>query len=342
MRKVLVAVSGGVDSSAAAALLLEEGYEVESAILVMRGVDEGARASAQAVADYLGITHHEVDAAKVFDDIVVSNFIEEYRHGRTPNPCIICNEKIKLGFLREKARAGGCDHIATGHYARVEERDGRFVLNRGKERNEQSYFLYRLQQECLRELLMPLGEKSREEVEAYAHDRNLPSARRSKSQDICFVPNNDYSGFLKSRMIMKPGPIKDRDGHTLGEHKGISAYTIGQRRGLGISAPHPWYVIHVDTEHNTIIVGEQEEVYGCELIASDLNLIAFDRLEEKIYVQAKPRYVSELSAADVEPISDMKVKVSFVKPQWALTPGQSVVFYQDELLIGGGIIQKTL
>jgi tRNA-specific 2-thiouridylase len=342
MKKVLVALSGGIDSSVAAALLLDRGYEVESATLVMRGVDDEARDSARAVADFLGITHHEVDAAQAFEHIIIAYFIEEYRRGRTPNPCLICNKKIKMELLHDKAHLRECDHIATGHYARIEERNGRFVLKRGADRNEQSYFLYRLQQECLRELILPLGEKTRTDVETFARKRDLPSARRSKSQDICFVSNNDYPGFLANYIPRKPGPIIDRDGNVLGEHKGIIAYTIGQRRGLGISAAHPWYVIRIDEKRNAIIVGEEKDVFGLELIAGDLNFIPFDRLERTLRVQAKPRYVSALSPADVEPVSEGEVRVSFTAPQWALTPGQSVVFYQDEVLIGGGVIKQTI
>jgi tRNA-specific 2-thiouridylase len=245
-----------------------------------------------------------------------------------------------MDTLLEQAQELACDHIATGHYACIEQQGTRYVLKCGKDKNEQSYFLYRLQQYHLNKLFLPLSSMTRSEVEEYARKRKLPSAQRKKSQDICFIADNDYPRFLNDYLESTPGPIMDQQGKILGEHKGIHAYTIGQRRGLGISAPHPWYVIRIDAENKTVIIGEEKDVYRQELIASDLNFIPFDRLAQKMQVQAKPRYVSALSPAYIEPISETEVKVAFSAPQWALTPGQSVVFYQDNVVVGGGVIQE--
>jgi len=341
MSKILIASSGGVDSSVSAALAMDQGYEVETAIFIMRGVDEEARDSAQAVAQHLGVTHHECDVREEFDDLIVTYFVDEYKNGRTPNPCMICNEKIKMGTLLEKANKLKCDHVTTGHYARIKMEHGRYILKRGIDRNEQSYFLYRLRQCQLKDLLLLLGDMTRAEVEAYARKRDLPSVRRQKSQDVCFVPGNDYPLFIKDYMTFRPGPIQDRRGKVLGEHKGIAAYTIGQRRGLGISASHPLYVFQIDAENNVIIVGEEKDLYASAMIASDTNFIPFDTLEERMEVCAKPRYVSALSPAVIEPINEKDVKVIFSEPQWALTPGQSVVFYRDDVLVGGGVIQQV-
>lgn len=342
MEKVLVALSGGVDSSVAAALLLDQGYGVETCTFIMRGINEAALESARSIARSLNVVHHEFDVSKEFEEHVVRYFVNEYQSGATPNPCVICNAKIKFDVLVEKAQELGCSRIATGHYARIHKRNGGTTLMRGADRNEQSYFLYRLQQHHLQNLLLPLGGMTRDKVEAYARDRGLPGARRRKSQDVCFVPDNDYPGFLKKYRTLTPGPILDTQGNIFGTHKGIVAYTIGQRRGLGISAPHPLYVLRIDAQNNAIIVGEKKDVYGTKVIAGDLNFILFDVLDEAIGVYAKPRYVSDLNPVRVEPVSNTEIRVIFSKPQWALTPGQSVVFYQDDVLVGGGVIREAI
>lgn len=306
----------------------------------MRGVTDSARSSARLVAQHLGILHHEFDVTKEFDDIIVKDFVNEYKNGRTPNPCIHCNEQIKLGVFLERARELSCDKVATGHYAGVTQEGNLFLLKRGVDKNEQSYFLYRLQQHHLERMLMPLGSMKRVEVEAYAKKNDLPSASYDKSQDICFVPDNDCPSFLAQYIDSKPGSIVDTKGKILGKHKGICAYTIGQRRGLGVSAPYPLYVLRIEPETNTIVVGKEQDIYSQELLATDVRLIALDTVTTKLAVHAKPRYVSPLQPATIEPSSNRKIKLVFEQPQWALTPGQSVVFYQNDTLVGGGVIER--
>jgi tRNA-specific 2-thiouridylase len=339
MNRVLVALSGGVDSSLAAALVLERGCRIETCILLMQGVSDRARASARSIARHLGVDHHEFDVTREFDDCVVSYFINEYKCGRTPNPCVICNEQIKLNVLLEKAEELSCESIATGHYARIAGANNRCILKRGADKNEQSYFLYRVKQRHLERLSLPLGDMARPEVETCAQSRHLPGARQKKSQDICFIPDNNYLAFLSRYVPFKPGPIKDTSGKILGEHKGIWGFTIGQRRGLGISAAYPLYVIGIEAESNTVIVGPKKDAYASVAIVTDVNFIPFDTLAKKVNVKAKPRYLAELSPATIEPVFSNEVKVTFAEPQWALTPGQSVVFYDDDILLGGGIIK---
>jgi tRNA-specific 2-thiouridylase len=342
MERILVALSGGVDSSISALLLKEQGYDVYSATMIFHGVTDEALKYASDVAHALNIPHYIFDLTREFQNMILNDFIREYEQGRTPNPCIRCNELMKFGVFMDRANQLGIDKIATGHYARIEQDDKRYLLKRGIDKNEQSYFLCRLKQKQLSKLVLPLANFTKEMVRQKAHLSNLPTAKRKKSQDICFISEKNYAAFLKGKIRTKPGEICDKTGKKIGEHNGIIAYTIGQRKGIGLSRKLPYYVTSIDAAKNIIYVGDQQDVYRSQFIARDLNFIVFDRLSMKMAVQAKTRYVSSLSEATIEPNEKDSVKVVFEKAQWALTPGQSVVFYSDDTVIGGGIIERVL
>ena len=350
-------MSGGVDSSCAAALLKENGYEVIGVTMqIWPSEDLAAEADkfggccsleaveeARRVAARLGILHYVMNFKRIFEEKVISVFCREYVRGRTPNPCIRCNQFIKFDALLMRAKALDADFIATGHYARIEFNPSakRFFLKKGIDlRKDQSYVLYGMTQESLQHTLMPLGGYTKEEVRRMAHKWKLPVADRPESQEICFIPDDNYGRFVE-RYIKghaRPGPIIDRKGEKLGEHRGILFYTVGQRRGLGISAPEPLYVVKIDRENNTLIVGIEEDIYADELLAGHVSYISKDHLEEPTQVQTRIRYNMEEAPATVNPLSNSRVQVRFKKPQRAITPGQAVVFYQGDAVLGGGTI----
>ncbi len=356
-KRVVVAMSGGVDSSVAAALLRKEGYEVigvtmqiwprnglaeEAARFGCCGLD--AVTDAKRVAQRLGIPHYVVNFKEVFSEKVISNFCREYSLGRTPNPCIRCNQYIKFDALTRKARELGADLVATGHYARIEydEASRRRLLKKGIDpRKDQSYVLYIMTQDQLEHALMPLGNLTKGRVRQIAQDLELPVADKPESQEICFIPDEDYPRFLKEYIpeAAKPGPVLDREGNTIGEHEGIIFYTIGQRKRLGISAREPLYVVAINPKRNAIITGTRKDIYRDELIASELNFIAIERLEKPIEVKAKIRYLHQEAEAMVTPLDEERVHVRFREPQMAITPGQAIVFYQGDIVVGGGTIE---
>lgn len=340
MERILVALSGGVDSSAAAAILKQNGYHVEGAIMVFRGVSQEAIHHASEVAQQLCMPFYRFDFAREFRDMIISDFVEEYKRGRTPNPCILCNKQIKFGLFMQKAEEMGIDKVATGHYARIENENRRFLLKRGIDENEQSYFLYRLDQRQLARIVLPLGSYTKGAVRKLARKKALQSAHRNKSQDVCFVPDGDYMSYLQRIVPQQSGPVYNMDGQVIGQHRGIMYYTYGQRRRIGISHKRPYYVIKIDARNNAIYVGERKDTYRSQIIARDLNFIPFDKLTRRLRVQAKPRYVSPLASAVIEPFTEDSVRVTFEKPQWALTPGQSIVFYQGDVVLGGGVIDE--
>ncbi len=354
-KKVVVAMSGGVDSSVTAALLLEEGYEVIGITMRLMDINkEGGKEQsccgleavqeAKQVAEKLKIPHYVLNLEEEFEREVIEYFCREYSRGRTPHPCILCNQKLKFGRLLEKAKGLGIDLLASGHYARVDydaEKD-RYLLKRGRDRaKDQSYVLFNLTQEQLGHILLPLGGLEKREVRERARGLGLRVHARPDSQEICFIPDGDYGNFLRQRMpgIMKPGPIVDKKGKVLGRHQGIHLFTIGQRRGLGMAAGRPLYVISIDREERTVIVGESEDICRRELIAAEVNWIARDKLIKPRLVKAKIRYRHSLAEATLIPLGEGEVKVKFSSPQQAITPGQAVVFYQGEEVLGGGWIK---
>jgi tRNA-specific 2-thiouridylase len=340
--KVAVALSGGVDSSAAALLLKEAAYEVMG--IHMRLWDS-PRCDYQAhraenICLILGIPYYEVDLQKEFESCVVDYFCREYQQGRTPNPCVVCNQCIKFGLLLDKAFSLGADYLATGHYARVEHSsDGHRLLKAADTRRDQSYFLYTLTQERLGHVLFPLGEHSRDEAKQMVKQAGLPTATRS-SQDICFISQKNYGAFLSQRFPTLPGDIVDTHGKILGQHRGIVFYTIGQRHGLGLASGKPLYVVRIEPESNRIVLGHEKELYSQKLTAQKLNWISGKAPQQPITARAKIRYKSKEAEASLFFRND-SVDVHFAQPQKAVTPGQAIVFYNRDEVLGGGIIDSN-
>jgi tRNA-specific 2-thiouridylase len=344
--KIAVAMSGGVDSSVTAALLIKTGHEVFGLTMLVTPSEEAAIAGREAAAA-LGIPHHIVDFREFFAKQVITDFCFQYSLGKTPNPCIYCNRMIKFGVLLEKAKELGAEAMATGHYASIEKNslNDRLVIRKGIDRTrDQSYFLYKLTQTQLAFAIFPLGYLTKDSVRKIAVEMRLPAVTRKESREICFIPDSDYPRFLREHLIVEitPGRITDKQGNVLGKHNGIIDYTIGQRKGLGIASAKPLYVVDIDCQNNTVIVGEKQDVYAREFVVADLNWMAISKLTEPMTLKAKIRYLHQEAEMVVTPADNSKVKVTFIEPQMAITPGQAAVFYNDDVVIGGGTIERVL
>jgi len=342
MKKVLLGMSGGVDSTVAAILLQKQGYEVIGCTMKLCKQNENIEQDAKNICTKLGIEHYTLDYKKEFENKVIDKFIQEYESARTPNPCVECNKYMKFGLLYKKAQELGCEYIATGHYAKVEysEKYKQNVLMKcNEEKKDQTYFLYTIPKEELAHIIFPLQDLvNKQDTRKIAEEIGLTVAKKKDSQEICFIPNDDYKSFLNKYIKAKPGNIVLKSGEILGKHNGIINYTIGQRKGLGVSYKEPLYVLDLKTDKNEVVVGKEEDLYKKELYAKDLNWLIFDELKEEIEVYAKIRYRAKEAKAKLIPIDNASVKVEFEEPQRAITKGQSVVFYIDNVLIGGGKI----
>lgn len=354
-KKVVLGMSGGVDSSVAAYVLQQEGYEVIGITMSMLPHDErfderevgccsiSSTNDAKRVAEDLGIPHYVMNFRDAFETKIIDYFVDEYIQGRTPNPCVACNKFIKFDKFLKKAHGLGADYIATGHYAKIEQDPitGRYLMKRSIDmKKDQTYFLYNMTQYQLKHTLMPLGSYTKEEVREIAEKIGLNIFNKPDSEEICFIPDDDHGRFIKERVPEKvnPGKFIDKDGNILGEHKGIVYYTIGQRKGLGIALGKRVFVKKIIPEKNLIVLGDEKEIFRNKLFADELNIIPYKKLPSRLESTAKIRYSMKESKALITPNGN-GVMVEFEEPQRAITKGQSVVFYDGEMVIGGGIIK---
>ena len=356
-QKVMVGMSGGVDSSVTAAVLMSEGYDVSGVTLrLYDGEDYESGISktccsmsdvedARAVCCRLGIPHYVFNFKQRFNEKVIKNFVDEYESGRTPNPCIECNRRIKFDEMLNRAKLLGYDKIATGHYASVDRRgDGRWLLKRAKDRNkDQTYVLYSLTQEQLSRTLFPLGALSKPQVRELACNYGFENAKKPDSQDICFVPDGDYAAFIEryTGNQSQSGEYVDVNGNILGKNKGVIRYTVGQRKGLGIALGKPAFVISKDAKTNRVVLGDEALLFYRKVLVSDLNFIPFDELKDEMRVTAKLRYRHTEQPAVIKPC-DGGVLIEFDEPQRAPSPGQAAVFYDGDTVVGGGTIVKGI
>ena len=346
-KKALIAMSGGVDSSVSALLMQQQGYECVGATMSLFkkstcGGEDDVRDAAKVCAD-LGMEHHVINFADSFQDKVIKRFIDAYTHGRTPNPCVDCNRYLKFGRLFAKAQELGCEYVVTGHYVRVryDEAKGRYLLLKGADpKKDQSYVLYSLTQEQLAHAQFPLGEYCKTEIRDIAEKHGFANARKHDSQDICFVENGKYAEFIekKTGRKFKSGDFVDVEGNVLGRHKGIIYYTVGQRKGLGLALPQPMYVKEIDVVNNKVILATNDQLFSSHVVAKDINLIDCDRITEPRRLKARIRYHHVEQWATVTQPDEDTLVVDFDEPQRAITKGQSLVLYEDDVVVGGGTI----
>ncbi len=342
-KRVLVGMSGGLDSAVAAILLQEQGYELVGATFQISYL--GGDKDAQDLAARLGIEHHFINLQSIFQERVIQPFIDDYTHGRTPNPCVLCNKHIKWGKLLEAADQYGCDYIATGHYAQIAEHRGHYYLKQAADqKKDQTYFLWMLTEENLRRTIFPLGGLTKDQVRQIAYEHGFVElSKKAESQDICFIPNNDYRAFLTNERVEKGFQVGNyllSDGKIVGKHAGFCNYTIGQRKGLGVALGSPKFVTKINAEKNEVTLGEHDDLYTTTVCASDINLRDLQWLQESPMVQVRIRYRSAMVDAEItsDLYSNSELTLRTQTPVWGVTPGQSLVLYKDGLVIGGGIL----
>lgn len=341
MKKILIALSGGVDSSVVAGILSEK-YDCVGGTMKLYNSNKNDIDDAKKISDKLGIPFYVFDLEKEFKEIVINNFIETYKNGATPNPCVVCNKFLKFGLLIDKANELGCDKIATGHYANIEKINGRYCVKKATDlTKDQSYMLYTLSQEQLSKIIFPLGNVKKTEAREMADNLAFENSRKKESMDICFVPNGDYFKFITDYTgeNFKEGYFKDQDGNILGKHKGIIKYTIGQRKGLGLALPQPMYVCEKDIKNNEVILCYNDDLFRDEVLVSDFNWLSTENPNKEFKALAKIRYNMKEQPCTIIPLEDNRVKIVFDEPQRAITKGQSAVVYIDDYVIGGGTIE---